>query len=137
MTRIVLDTNVVLSFLTDRDPRQQAAAAELFEQTAAGEKELVLHQIVSTELVYVLHNHYRVGGAETAATLRDLLALPGVLSVDSMPWPTLFDLWPAHVPEFADAVLAAVTKVGRHDALATFDTAFRRRLRRLGLTSYW
>jgi predicted nucleic acid-binding protein len=54
MKRIVLDTNVVLAFLLDRNPQQQADAAHLFAEAAAGHHTLILHQAVITEMVYVL-----------------------------------------------------------------------------------
>ena len=96
MKRIVVDTNVLVSFLTDRDARQQARAARLFEAAAAGEVQLILHQLVATELIYVLRTVYAV-----------------------------------------DAALVAVTRAGKHDAIATFDDRFIRRLSRLRLATAW
>ena len=49
MKRIGVDTNVVVSFVTDRDPKQQARAAELFGTATSGEQVIVLHQAVITE----------------------------------------------------------------------------------------
>jgi predicted nucleic acid-binding protein len=137
MKRVVLDTNVIASFLTDRDPGQQAKAAALLEAAARREIEIVLPQLVLAELIYVLQNLYQVPRAETAATVRDLLALPGVRTVDALPWPRVLELWPALIPDFADAALAAVCEQERFDAIATFDATFRRRLGRLGLASHW
>ncbi len=42
--RIGVDTNVIVSFLIDRSPGQQARAAELFAAAAAGDLHIVLHQ---------------------------------------------------------------------------------------------
>ncbi len=137
MKRVVLDTNVIASFLTDRNPGQQARAAALLEAAARREMEIVPPQLVLAELVYLLRNLYQVSRAETAATLRDLLALPGLRTVDALPWPRVLELWPARIPDFADAALAAVWEHERCDAIATFDTTFRRRLSRLGLASHW
>lgn len=133
MSRIVLDTNVLVSFLTDRDPEQQARAAALFEDAAAGEVEIVLHQMVITEVVYVLGNLYKVDALQIAQVLDDLLSLTGVRPVDEVVWTRVFELWPDQVGDFADAVLAAVTLEGRYDAVATFDRGFAKALRRLGL----
>ncbi len=36
MKRVVVDTNVLISFLTDRNAEQQAQASELFEAAAEG-----------------------------------------------------------------------------------------------------
>lgn len=137
MRRVVLDTNVLISFLTDRDARQQAKAAELIAAGSRGELELVLHQIAATELVYVMQNIYRVDARRVADTIGELLELPGLSTVDELPWPTVLELWPSRIADFADAVLVAAARAGRHDAIATFDLSFRRRLSRVGLVSYW
>jgi len=137
MTRVLIDTNVLVSFLTDRDPEQQARAADLITAAAQREVQLLLHQQVLAELVYVLVNLYRRSREEIAAILRELLALPGALPVDELPWSLVLDLWPKQIPDFADAVLAATCKAGRHDSIATFDADFQRRLPGLGLEPYW
>lgn len=41
MRQILLDTNVLVSYLTDRDPEQQKKAEALFEQAAAGTLALI------------------------------------------------------------------------------------------------
>jgi len=135
--RVVVDTNVIASFLTDRNPSQQARAAALFEGAQAGRIEIIVAQLVLAELVYVLKNLYGVSRDETAATLRDLLALPGVRTSNALPWPRVFDLWPGVLPDFADAALAAICEDGNFDSVATFDAGFRRRLARVGLASFW
>lgn len=137
MTRVLLDTNVIISFLTDRDKKQQALAARLLEQGADGEVELLLHQVVAVEVVYVLRNRYGVEAAAVAQVLRELLTMPGVTTVDAIPWGALLDLWPATVSGLADAVLAAVCRAERCDAVATFDTGLQRSLARLNLGSLW
>ena len=137
MRRIVLDTNVLVSFLTDRNAEQQAQAAALFESAARAEAELMLHQTVIGEMVYVLRNLYRVERRDIARTLDDLLSTAGVTPVDEVIWSRVLALWPGAFPDFADAVLAAVTAQQRYDAVATFDQRFIRRLRRAGLAHYW
>jgi predicted nucleic acid-binding protein len=137
MNQILVDTNVLVSFLTDRDASQQEKAAELFAAAASGGAALVLHQVVITELVHVLSNVYRLAAADVAATVGDLLALPGVATLDEIAWPVVLDLWPGKIPGFTDAVLAAVAQVGRYEVIATFDLKLRRALRRRGTRSCW
>jgi predicted nucleic acid-binding protein len=126
MKRIVLDTNVVLSFLLDRDPQQQADAARLFDAAAAGDHTLILHQSVITEMVYVLRNLYGIEKPRIAEILADEVA-----------WSLLLDLWPESVSDFTDAVLAAVTTQRRYDAIATFDQPFTRQFTKQGLPAFW
>ncbi len=136
MKRIVIDTSVVISFLTDRDLRQQKIAAEIFEDAASARLEVVLHQAVITETVYVLQNLYRQAPAAVATAVRDLIDMPGVILVDETPWTRLFEIWPGKVESCADAALAAVADSGGHEYLATFDRGFRKQLRRLGVCPY-
>ena len=137
MKTIVLDTNVLLSFLTDRDARQQEKAARLLDAAATGELTLVLHQMVITELVYVLRNLYGVDPADIAATIEEVLGMPGVAPVDEIVWSRVLDFWPAKIADFTDAALAAVAAHGRYDAIATFDRPFARRLVKQGVAAYW
>jgi hypothetical protein len=92
VSRILVDTNVLISFLTDRDLTQQELAATLFSSTR-GEDVLLLTQAVLTELVYVLTNVYALKTAVVAGVLRDLLAMPGVEPVDGLSWSRVLDLF--------------------------------------------
>lgn len=137
MKHIVLDANVLLSYLTDRDPQQQEAAARLFKAAAEGEHALVLHQVTITEMVYVLRNFYHVEKVEIATMIREVLALPGIIAVDEIVWSLLLDLWPGSFSDFGDAALATVAIDGRYDGVATFDNPFARQLERQGLAPYF
>jgi len=137
MKRVVLDTNVLISFLTDRNAEQQRRSAELFELAAEREIELILHQTVISEMVYVLANLYRIESEEIARLIDDLLSASGVIPLDEVNWVRVLDFWPERFTDFADGVLAAVTLTTRHHAVATFDQRFVRQLRREGLRSYW
>lgn len=137
MMRVLLDTNVVVSFVTDRSRVQQEKAARLLERGAGGKLHLFLHQTVAAELVYVLLNVYRRPAPEVAALLADLLDMPGLTPIDAMPWSSVLGLWPRIVADFSDAALAAVAREGRFNAVATFDRTFARRIGRLGMSEYW
>jgi predicted nucleic acid-binding protein len=137
LKQIVVDSNVLVSFLTDRDLEQQDQAANLFRAAADGEVTLVLHQTVISELVYVLTQVYGLRTKEVAPAIGDLLDLPGVTAVDEVAWPLVLELWPERIAAFGDAMIAAVAQRGRCDAVATFDVKLTRALRRLGLHSFW
>lgn len=137
MKRVGADTNVVVSFVTDRDREQQARAAELFGAATAGEHVLVLPQAVILETVYVLCNLYEAKPQAVSAVMRDLLSLPGVVIDDAVDWPTVWSSWPRRLGDFGDACLTAMALDGTFDVLATFDDAFARRARRRGIARYW
>jgi len=137
MKRIGVDTNVVVSFVTDRDAQQQARAAELFGAAVAGECVVVLHQTVIIETVYVLCNLYEVRPRAVSALLRDLLLVPGVVVVEEVPWATVWSLWPSRIKDFADACQTAAAHAGVFDTVATFDASFAKRARAQGVSTYW
>lgn len=137
MTQILVDTNVLVSFLTDRDPRQQALAAALFEQAAAGEAEILVHQMVLVEVVFVLGKLYSVPPEQIALYLEDLLRAPGVSILAELSWSRLLDLWPSKMATFTDAALAAVARDLRGVAVATFDQDLSRSLEKLGVKEHW
>ncbi len=135
--RVVLDTNALVSFLTDRSPQQQAQVSELISAAAEGKHRILLPQVVLSEMVYVLQNLYDVSAGEAAAILTDLLALAGAEPINDVSWSEVLALWPAAVPTFADAVVVATSRGLRADAIATFDGKLRRRMKALDVKSYW
>jgi predicted nucleic acid-binding protein len=137
VSRVLVDTNVLVSFLTDRDPEQQASAAELFVLAAEGGLGLYLHQAVLTELIYVLRSQYGLEPRSIASILDDLLSMPGVFPVDELSWSAVLSVWPETFPDFADGCLASIAAQLHADAIATFDQRFARRLDREGIENYW
>lgn len=135
MTSVVVDTNVVLSFLTDRNETQQARAASLFE--AAGvEARFIVHQQVVTEMVYVLVNHYGQPRDLVRTIVEEFLSLPGVEVLDAVRWSRVLKLWPNSHRDFTDAVLADVATTVRSASVATFDEGFARSLERCGIATW-
>lgn len=137
VTRVLVDTNVLVSFLVDRSADQRRRAAALIHASADPDRRLLLHSLVLAELAFVLRSVYEREATEVSEILRRILELPGAETVERTPWPELLELWPARFPDFLDASLAAVALELRPDAVATFDRAFARRLRALGLATDW
>ncbi len=133
MTKILVDANVLISFLTDRNVEQQKRATRLLEGAVRREHTLVLHLQVVAEVAYVLRNLYGESVRDTARLLRELAATPGISASTAIDWRRLFELWPDALPSLADAVLAAAVAAGEADAVATFDVKLARSLHRAGI----
>jgi predicted nucleic acid-binding protein len=135
--RILVDTNVFLSFLVERSEEQRAAARTLLDAAGDGEIQAFVTQFALFEVAYVLQSSYLMPPERVAEVTRDLIALPGVMAIDDCPWDMVLDYWPAQLQGMAGAASVAVALANRYDAIATFDQKMRRQMKRMGVASYW
>ncbi len=135
--RVLVDTSVLVSFVTDRNPTQRKSADLLLGAARDGEILLLLHQQVLSEICFVLTQLYERPAGEVREMLTSLVRSELVAPVDALDWSRLLELWPAVLPHFGDACLAASVEAVGADSIATFDRVLARRLRRLGLKTYW
>lgn len=73
---IGLDTNVLVRYLTQDEPRQSAAATRLIDEELTAAEPGFISLIVLVELGWVLRRLYGANEAELADTAADLLASP-------------------------------------------------------------
>ena len=135
MKKYIIDTNALISFVTDRNPDQQQKIAPLFE-SAANLKALILcHQYVLTEFIYVMDRVYHVPKEEIRRIINDLVDMPGIEVIHEIDFTAVLSCWPDPIPDFGDAVIASVGKI-RKSAIVTFDRKFAKNLKSLGM-NYW
>lgn len=118
---IALDTNVLVRFLVEDDPRQSEEAAALIERAVASGEDLFVSDIVVCEMVWVLSISYRVRRVQIAATLRELLrarhlafAAPDVLA-------RAIDTFDRGKGDFADYLIRAHALAAGCEQVASFD----------------
>jgi predicted nucleic acid-binding protein len=134
---VVVDANVLLSFLVERNASQRESAKALLVRAEEGDIVAVVTQFVIFEIAYVLQSFYGTSAGQIATLLRELIALPGVLLIDHCSWKTVFEYWPDQVPTIADAAIVAITVLNRYDAIATFDRKMMKKMKSIGVESYW
>lgn len=137
MRQVLIDANVFVSFLVERNEEQRAAAKALIDAAGDGEIEAFITQFAVFEVTYVLQSYYAMPTPRVAALIRDLIALPGVTAIDDCPWRKVFDLWPEQFGGLADASSVAVAIANHYDAIATFDQKMIKRMKSIGVESYW
>lgn len=70
---IALDTNVLVRYLAQDDPRQSAAATRLVERTLSAEQPGWVSLVALLETVWVMESCYQADATSVAAILADLL----------------------------------------------------------------
>ena len=133
---IVIDTNALISFVTDRNKDQQDKIAGLFENAAGLRMSILCPQNVITEFVYVLEKVYNVSKSAIKDMISDFVAMPGIEIVHEVNLKILFSYWPDKIPDYGDAIVASVCSVRKGAMVATFDRKFGAVLKKLGPSVY-
>ena len=126
MTRLRVDANVLLRFLTGEPEALARRAARLIRRAEAGEVLLVLAPLVVAEIVWVLKSFYRRSAAEIAKVLVPLLSADGLEVKDREILVGALELARDKNVDFADAVLALEAIRDRATVCSFDETDFRR-----------
>ena len=100
MKQYVIDTNGLISFVTDRNTGQQQRMAAILEAASQLRCTLICPQHVLTEFVFVMDRVYQIAKPEISVMIRDFAAMPGVEVLHEIDFSTLLALWPSAVPDF-------------------------------------
>jgi len=130
---VSLDTNALLSFVTDRNPAQQAAMTAVFEQVAVARAAVLCPQNVIAEFVYVMETVYRQPKPLIKSIIADFISLPGVTLVDKTDLKAVLSLWPELIDDFGDAIVAACAASLKGAVVITFDRRLMRALTARGI----
>jgi len=136
MKKVVIDTNALISFITDRNPAQQENIAAVFENAARLKVAILCPQNVLTEFVYVLEKIYRHPKPQIREMIADFIALPGLRLIHEFDIESLLKLWPDQISDFGDAIVAVVCKAEKDATIATFDKKFAKSLHAAGLSTF-
>ncbi|MDH5769093.1 MAG: PIN domain-containing protein, partial [Nitrospirota bacterium] len=66
LRRVVIDTNLLVRYLTGDDPRKAKAVDNLLSKAEKGELKIFIPSIVIAELVWVLESFYQMHSSEIA-----------------------------------------------------------------------
>ncbi|MCI5157310.1 MAG: type II toxin-antitoxin system VapC family toxin [Candidatus Electrothrix sp. AUS1_2] len=136
MKKIIIDTNCLLSFVTDRNPDQQEKVARLFQEAAQLKTAILCHHHVISEFVFVLGSVYGIDAEKIQKILSDLIVMPGVLPIAEVNIKSVLALWPAVIADYGDAVLASCCQNRKGTAVVTFDKKFIKAMKREGIAIY-
>jgi len=136
MKKIIIDTNFIISFVTDRNLDQQSKTAELFESASKLQISIICHINVITEFIYVIDKIYQVDKKEISNIISKLLLMAGIELVCDVNIKKVLSYWPKHISDYGDAQLASLCSKTKNSSIATFDKKFLKELERLSLPIY-
>lgn len=136
MKKIIIDTNGLISFVTDRNIEQQKKIAGLLNDASRLKITIQCHHHVLSEFVYVLSSVYHCRANTIHRMISDFIAMPGIEITTSVDIPTLLNFWPDRISDYGDAVIASQCRNSKGSAIATFDQKFRKSIQNLGLQIY-
>lgn len=120
---IGLDTNVVVRYLTQDDPKQAAAASRLMENTLTAQEPGYISLIVLVEIVWVLVSCYAVERAQIAAILENLLTTMQVrVEAAELVWRAMRRFSETQA-DFSDALIVECCQTAGCSKTVTFDRA--------------
>jgi predicted nucleic acid-binding protein len=124
----LVDTNILVRFLTgDKDPRY-ANLSEFFASLESGDIEVELKLIVLFQTLFVLKSFYKVPRNEIASALLTLIQFKGLRNRDKKTIRRTLERWgePRNRLEIVDCYLAACLEGDRQNLLYSYDRDFDR-----------
>jgi predicted nucleic-acid-binding protein len=118
---IALDTNVVVRYITQDDPKQAALATQLVENTLSVEKPGFVSLVTLCEIAWVLAVSYDATKDRIRRVIEGLLGSKQVVVEDAeLVWKAL-RAWEKSTADFSDALLAQVALARGCEKVVTFD----------------
>lgn len=127
MSRLWIDANVILRFLTGEPRDLHERSVELMTRAERGEVKLVLGHIVLAEVIWVLKSFYRNSMAEIADVIVPFISAPGIEIEEPETVIRGVELARDKNVDFIDALLA-LEAAKRDEEVCTFDSKDFKRL---------
>ncbi len=125
MKNYLIDTNVLISFLTNRNIKQQKIITPYFKKVENCQSIITLHFNTITEFVYVLDKIYHVEEKEIHSLINHLIYTKGIKIVYDINEINVLKIWPEKTKDWGDAILTAYALDNKDSIILTFDKKFR------------
>ena len=106
----VLDTNLLVRYLTEDEPAKADAVENLLDRASRGEVRLVIPSVVMAELVWVLESFYKMDQPRIAGLLDALLHTPGMEVQDNRLIRQALETYRENKVDFIDAWIMAFAR---------------------------
>jgi len=120
---IGLDTNVLVRYVVQDEPRQSAAATRLMEKTLSAENPGFIAVITLCEIVWVLTECYHADRQRIRAVIEGLLGTKQiVVEAPELVWKAL-RAWQDSSADLSDALIGEIAAAAGAGKVVTFDKA--------------
>lgn len=120
---IGLDTNVVVRYLVQDDPKQSALATRFIEQTLTPDQPGLVTSVVLCEMAWVLAECYGADRSRIRGVIEGLLTAKQVMVESAeVVWKALRD-WNGSAADFSDALIGQLVAAHGGSVTVTFDHA--------------
>jgi predicted nucleic-acid-binding protein len=106
----LIDTNIVIRFLTKDHEILSKKSAEIFEKIERGEIKAKITESVIAEIVYVIMKIYKKDRKFTADVLKKILSLKGIVNRDKTQLRKALNIFANQKIDIVDAILRVRSK---------------------------
>ena len=121
MTKVFVDTNVFLRFLTNDDPVKAKRVETLFRQAIQGKIQLIASLLVIAEIVWTLESFYHLSKEDIASKVETILNTPNLICPEAEMILMALDLYVQGNMDFIDAFHAYDLQAQGLLQIATYD----------------
>jgi len=114
-----IDTNVILRFLTDKNPNKELI--DFFKRIKSGEEEVKCIDMVFFQVIFVLKSFYKVKKEEIISVMRELLGFKGLKMKDKQTLERTMELWGKHPDDIVDCYIVACMEKDGENEIYSFD----------------
>ena len=109
--KILLDTNVVIRFLTRDNEEYYHKSVEIFRDIESGKTEALLMDFIFAEIIYVLKRIYKYSKNDITSVLKKLLLYKNLYTENKLITFEALEIYADKNIDFADAMLCAKQKL--------------------------
>ena len=121
VTKVFVDTNVFLRFLTNDDPVKAKRVETLFRQAIKGHVQLITSLLVIAEIIWTLESFYHLGKADITSKVETILNTPNLICPEAEMIVMALDLYVQENMDFIDAFHAYDLQAQGLSQIATYD----------------
>ncbi len=119
--RVVIDTNLLVRYLTNDEPQKAKAVEKLLIQAEKGDLKILIPSIVIAELIWVLESFYKMKAGAIAELVEAILNTPGIDVTDKKILTPALKLYKIDNIDFIDAWIAEFARQRDVRTIYTFD----------------